>query len=157
MSIVSVWRRYLQVKVLSLIVAILVVGFGVLGVWNIRMQAAAVLEQHKEASRSLADAIVQSIESSMLAGRPDIVRVLSRGLHTLKDVEQITIFRTNGVEAFTDLATLEQVQQEASLDPDVIAKIRSMQVRPVRHMHHPLFQQAVDSETTQEPFETVND
>jgi signal transduction histidine kinase len=157
MSIVSVWRRYLQVKVLSLIVAILVVGFGVLGVWNIRTQAAAVLEQHKEAARSLADAIVPSIESSMLAGRPDIVRVLSRGLHTLKDVEQITIFRTNGVEAFTDLATLEQVQQEASLDPDVVAKIRSMQARPTRRMHHPLFQQAVDNGTTQELFETVND
>jgi len=90
MSIIGVWRRYLQIKVLSLIVAILVVGFGVLGVWNIRTQAAAVLEQHKEASRSLGDAIVQSIESSMLAGRPDIVRVLSRGLHTLKDIEQIT-------------------------------------------------------------------
>ena len=42
MSIVGVWRRYLQVKVLSLIVAILVVGFGVLGVWNIRTQAATV-------------------------------------------------------------------------------------------------------------------
>ena len=157
MSIVGVWRRYLQVKVLSLIVALLVVGFGVLGVWNIRTQAAAVLEQHKEASRSLADAIVQSIESSMLAGRPDIVRVLSRGLHTLKDVEQITIFRTNGVEAFTDLATLEQVQQEASLDPEVVAKIRSMQARPTRRMHHPRFQQAVDNGTTQELFETVND
>jgi hypothetical protein len=144
MSIVGVWRRYLQVKVLSLIVAILVVSFGVLWIWNIRTQAAAVLEQHKEASRSLADAIVQSIESSMLAGRPDIVRVMSQRLHTLKDVEQITIFRTNGVEAFTDLATLEEVQQGASLAPEVVDKIRSMQTLPTRSMHHPLFQQAVD-------------
>ena len=93
----------------------------------------------------------------MLAGRPDIVRVLSRGLRTLNDVEQITIFRTNGVEAFTDLATLEQVQQGASLDPEVVAKIRGMQARPTRSMHHPLFQQAVDNGTTQELFETVND
>ena len=157
MSIVGVWRRYLQVKVLSLIVAILVIGFGVLVVWNIRTQAAAVLEQYKETSRSLADAMVPSIESSMLAGRADIVRVLSRRLHTLNDVEQITIFRTNGVEAFTDLATLEEVQQGASLDPEVVAKIRSMQARPTRSMHHPLFQQAVDNGTTQELFEMVND
>jgi len=100
---------------------------------------------------------VQSIESSMLAGRPDIVRALSQRLHTLKDVEQITIFRTNGVEAFTDLTTLEEVQQGASLDPEVVNKIRSMQTPPTRSMHHPLFQQAVDSRTTQELFETVND
>jgi signal transduction histidine kinase len=156
MSIVSVWRRYLQVKVLSFIVAILVIGFGVLVVWNIRTQSWTFLDQYKEASRSLADAIVPSIESSMLAGRPDIVRVLSRDLHTLKDVEQITIFRTNGVEAFTDLATLEEVQQGTSLDPEVVAKIRGMQARPTRSMHHPLFQQAVDNGTTQELFETVN-
>ena len=70
MSIVGVWRRYTCRSRSSLIVAILVVGFGVLGVWNIRTQAAAVLEQHKEAARSLADAIVPSIESSMLAGGP---------------------------------------------------------------------------------------
>jgi len=156
MSIVGVWRRYLQVKVLSFIVAILVIGFGVLVVWNTRTQSWTFLDQYKEASRSLADAIVPSIESSMLAGRPDIVRVLSRDLHTLKDVEQITIFRTNGVEAFTDLATLEEVQQGTSLDPEVVAKIQGMQARPTRTMHHPLFQQAVDNGTTQELFETVN-
>jgi signal transduction histidine kinase len=60
------------------------------------------------------------------------------------------------VEAFTDLATLEEVQQGTSLDPEVVAKIRGMQARPTRSMHHPLFQQAVDNGTTQELFETVN-
>jgi hypothetical protein len=106
MNALGFLRRHLQAKILSLIVAILIVAFGVLGVWNIQYQSAALLEQSKEASRGLVDAIVQSIESGMLAGRPDIVRVLSRDLHTVREVEQVTIFRTNGVEAFADLATL---------------------------------------------------
>jgi signal transduction histidine kinase len=149
-------RRHLQAKVLSLIVAILIVGFGILGIWNIQYQSAALLKQSKEASRSLVDAIIQSIESGMLAGRPDIVRVLSRDLHTVREVEQLTIFRTNGVEAFADLATLEQVQREASLEPEVVDKIRKMEARPTRTMSHPLFQRAVESVETQEFVETAN-
>jgi signal transduction histidine kinase len=156
MNVLGWLRRRLQAKVLSLIVVILIVGFGVLGVWNIRMQSAALLEQSKEAARGLADAIVTSIESSMLEGRPDIVRVLSQHLHTVKEVEQITIFRTNGVEAFADLATLEQVQRDASLEPEVVAKIRRLEARPTRTMSHPLFQQAVERVETQEFFETVD-
>jgi len=156
MNALGFLRRHLQAKILSLIVAILIVAFGVLGVWNIQYQSAALLEQSKEASRGLVDAIVQSIESGMLAGRPDIVRVLSRDLHTVRGVEQVTIFRTNGVEAFADLATLEQVQREASLEPEVVAKIRKMEVRPTRIMSHPLFQKAVESVETQEFVETVN-
>jgi signal transduction histidine kinase len=156
MNALGFLRRHLQAKVLSLIVAILIVGFGVLGVWNIRYQSAALLKQSKEASRSLVDTMVKSVESGMLAGRPDIVRVLSRDLHTVREVEQLTIFRTNGVEAFADLATLEQVQREASLEPEVVDKIRKMEARPTRTMSHPLFQKAIESVETQEFVETVN-
>jgi hypothetical protein len=156
MNALGFLRRHLQAKVLSLIVAILIVGFGVLGVWSIRYQSAALLKQSKEASRSLVDTMVKSVESGMLAGRPDIVRVLSRDLHTVREVKQLTIFRTNGVEAFADLATLEQVQREASLEPEVVDKIRKMESRPTRTMSHPLFQKAIESVETQEFVETVN-
>ena len=156
MNVLGWLRRHLQAKVLTLIVIILIVGFGVLVVWNIRIQSTALLEQSKEAARVLADAMVKSIESSMLEGRPDIVRVLSRHLHTVKEVEQVTIFRTNGVEAFADLATLEQVQRDASLEPEVVDKIRRLEARPSRTMNHPLFQQAVERGETQEFFDTVD-
>src|SRR5262249_24189604 len=70
--------------------------------------------------------------------------------------EQLTIFRTNGVEAFADLATLEQVQRAAWLEPEVVDKIKKMEARPTRTMRHPLFQKAVESVETQEFIETVN-
>ena len=148
------WR--LQAKVVSLIVAILIIGFGVLVAWNIQRESAVLLEQHKEATRGFADAILKSIESGMLEGRPDIVRVLSRDLHTLKGVEQIIIFRRNGVEAFSDLATLEEVQRDASLEPEVANKIRQMAAPPTRTISHELFRKAVESVEAQELFESVN-
>src|SRR4029434_4696286 len=130
MHVLGWLRRHLQAKVLSCIVVILLVGFGILGVWNIRMQSAVLLEQRKEAARGLADAIVTSIESSMLEGRPDIVRVLSRHLHTVKEVEQITIFRTDGVEDFADLdaivTSIESSMLEGRTD---IVRVLS------RHLH----------------------
>src|SRR5215475_7334077 len=106
MNALGFLRRHLQAKVLSLIVAILIVGFGVLGVWNIRYQSATLLEQSKEASRGLVDTMVKSVESGMLAGRPDIVRVLSLDLHTVRERDPLSIFPTKGVEAFSDLASL---------------------------------------------------
>jgi F0F1-type ATP synthase assembly protein I len=51
MNVLGWLQRHLQAKVLSFIVVILIVGFGVLGVWNIRMQSAVLLEQRQEAAR----------------------------------------------------------------------------------------------------------
>jgi signal transduction histidine kinase/DNA-binding response OmpR family regulator len=156
MSALGFLTRRLQVKVVSLIVTILTIGFGVLVVWNIQRSSAALLEQHKEATRDLAEAVLKSIESNMLEGRPDIVRALSRDLHTLKGVEQIIIFRRNGVEAFADLATLEEVRRDASLEPEVVDKIRKMAAPVTRTISHEIFRKAVDSVETQELFENIN-
>jgi signal transduction histidine kinase/HAMP domain-containing protein len=148
------WR--LQAKVVSLIVAILIIGFGILVAWNIQHESAVLLEQHKEATRGFADAILKSIENSMLEGRPDIVRMLSRDLHTLKGVEQVVVFRRNGVEAFTDLATLQEVQRDASLEPEVTDRISKMEAPATRTIDHELFRKAVERVEMQELFETVN-
>ena len=45
MHVLGWLRRHLQAKMLTCIVVILLVGFGVLGGWNIRMQSAVLLEQ----------------------------------------------------------------------------------------------------------------
>ena len=42
----------------------------------------------------------------------------------------LTIYRRNGVEAFTDLATLREVSKEAELPRDVVATIEKMRSEP---------------------------
>src|SRR5437899_11127559 len=53
-------------------------------------------------------------------------------------VEGFTIYRRNGVEAFTDLATAGDVARRAGLAPEVLANISKMQRAPGAPMSGPL-------------------
>ena len=66
----------------------------------------------------------------MLQERPDITRGLIQDLKSSSPVEGLTIYRRNGVEAFTDLATLREVSKEAELPKDVVASIEKMRREP---------------------------
>ncbi len=59
-------RRHLQAKVISLIVAILILGFGILVILNIQRGSRELITQNRETSRLLAAAIVASIDNGML-------------------------------------------------------------------------------------------
>jgi hypothetical protein len=67
MRLIDFFRRRLQVKVISLIVVILILGFGVLVMLNIQRESNALIAKNRETSRLLASTIVESIENGMLA------------------------------------------------------------------------------------------
>jgi class 3 adenylate cyclase/HAMP domain-containing protein len=64
------------------------------------------------------------------------------------------VYRRNGVEAFTDLATLREVSKEAELSKDVMASIQRMRREPGRPMAGPLFTRAVETLQAQEALES---
>ena len=150
-------RHHLRFKVAALIVAILIVGFGVLVILNIRRESETLIAAHREAARLLGSSILTSIENGMLEGRPDSTRMLVQELKTeLKDLRQLGVYRRNGVEAFTDLATVNEVNQNAGLEPALIERISKMQRAPGERFSHPLFERAVQTIQPQEMEETVN-
>lgn len=157
MALADLFRRHLRVKVISLILAILILGFGVLVILNIRREAQAVVAGNKEAARLLAASIVSSIENGMLEGRPDIIRRLVHELKgELKDVRRLEVYRRNGVEAFTDLETVNEVNRIAGLDAGLIERISKMRREPGARISHPLFTRAVETISAQETYEAVN-
>jgi class 3 adenylate cyclase/HAMP domain-containing protein len=137
-----------------MIVAVLILGFGASTVWSIRRESALLIEQNKSAARRLLAALVASIEAAMLQERPDVTRAVIAELRTTSPVEGLDIYRRNGVEAFTDLATLEEVKKNADLAPEVLKNIEKMQRRPGRPMTGPRFSAALATVTTQEELET---
>jgi HAMP domain-containing protein len=138
------FRQSLRVKVIALIVAILILGFGTLMVVNIRREAATLVLGHQETVRLLSGAILAAIENGMLEGRPDIIRQLVSELKAqLKDVRRIDVYRRNGVEAFTDLETVDEVNRIAGLEPSLIDRITKMKREPGARIDHPLFAEAV--------------
>jgi len=71
-------------------------------------------------------------------------------------VEGLTVYRRDGIEAFTDTATMKQVAEEAGLPKDVMASIEKMAHPAGPPVTGPLFQRAVDTLQTQESIDKVN-
>jgi class 3 adenylate cyclase len=146
-------RLRLTAKITALIAAVLIVGFGVSTLVTIQREADLLVEQSKASARRLVAAVVASIETAMLQERPDITRELIQDLRTSSPVEGLTVYRRNGVEAFTDLATLREVSKEAELSPQVVSSIEKLRRDPGKPMTGALFQRAVETLETQEALE----
>jgi hypothetical protein len=111
-------RERLRAKVLALVVGILVLGFGLLLALNLGRERHALEERHRETARLLAASILTAVENGMIEARPDIIRRLLQELRAqLRDVRRIDIHRRNGVEAFTDLETVEAVNAGSKPSP----------------------------------------
>ncbi len=155
MMLLDPLRRSLRVRVIALIVGILIVGFGLLVILNIRREAQVLVAANQETARLLAASILSSIESGMLEGRPDVIRRLVTDLKSeLKDVRRLDVYRTNGVEAFADLETVNKVDNLAGLDPEVVERISKMRREPGARISHPLFTRAVETIAPQEGYES---
>ena len=150
------FQSRLALKITLLIVVVLIIGFGTSTIWTIQREAALLVEQNKLAARDLTKSIVASIEGAMLQERPDVTRTVIQELKGASPVQALVIYRRNGVEAFTDLATLDEVKKNADLSPDVMANIRKMQRAPAATLSGPLFESAVESLKTQESLDVRN-
>jgi class 3 adenylate cyclase/HAMP domain-containing protein len=144
------FRSRLATKITVLIVVVLIIGFGASTVWTIQREADLLVEQNKVAARRLTMSIVASIEGAMLQERPDVTRTVVQELKGSSPVEGLAIYRRNGVEAFTDLATLAEVQRNADLPREVMANIKKMARAPAAPLGGPLFQRALETLKTQE-------
>ena len=114
-------RIRLTAKITVLIILVLIVGFGIATILTIKRESELLVEQNKMAARQLIGTLVSSIETAMLSERPDITRGIIADLRNSKLVQGLVVYRRNGVEAFTDLATLREVSKEAELPKDVMA------------------------------------
>jgi hypothetical protein len=147
-------RIRLTAKITVLIILVLIVGFGIATILTIKRESELLVEQNKMAARQLIGTLVSSIETAMLSERPDITRGIIADLRNSKLVQGLVVYRRNGVEAFTDLATLREVSKEAELPKDVMASIEKMRREPGRTMAGPLFTRALETLQMQEALES---
>ena len=149
-------RSRLTTKITLVIIAVLMIGFGIATIWSIRVQSATLLEQSKLAAKRQTETIVASIEGAMLQERPDVTRSVLQELKGSSPVEGLTIYRANGTEAFTDLSTLTQVMKNAELSKEVLENIRRMQRPAGAANHSPAFKRAVETLKSQDSLEVEN-
>ena len=151
----NAWRKSLSMKIALLIAIILIAGFGVLLILNIRQETGDRVEKNRETARMLAASISASIENGMIDGRPDIIRRLVNDLKSeLKDVRHLEIYRRNGVEAFSDLETVKELEMAGYIDSNLVERISKMSRQPGARITHPYFTRAVQTAEPQEIYES---
>ena len=146
-------RGRLAVKISILIVVVLIIGFGVSTILTVQREADLLVEQSKVSARRLTATLVASIEGAMLQERPDVTRTVLYELKTSTPVEGLSIFRRNGVEAFSDMTTAMEVDKNAGLAKDVLDNIKRMARAPGQAASGPQFLRAVELLKTQESLE----
>jgi class 3 adenylate cyclase/HAMP domain-containing protein len=148
-------RSRLATKIMLMIVAVLIVGFGASTIWTIQRQSDLLIGQNKMAARRLTAAVIAAVEGAMLQERPDVTRSFIAELKVLFP-GRLDVYRRNGVEAFTDLETATEVARNAGLAPEVLQNIAKMQRAPGQRMTGEIFQRAVQTQKTQEELEVAN-
>lgn len=152
----QMFRHTLRVKVISLTLAILVAGFGSLVILNIRSASQALVAGNRETAELLTASITKSIENGMLEGHPDIILRLVQELKTaLRDVRVLDVYRRNGVEAFSDLKTVEEIEAGGMLGESLVQRLMKMRRTPGKTINDPLFTRAVETIVAQETYETT--
>jgi class 3 adenylate cyclase/HAMP domain-containing protein len=150
-------RSSLTVKIVLVIEAVLILGFGASTLLTIERQHAALLEQSKAEARRVTAVVIAGMETAMLQERPDVTRVLIQELRAAPPVAALDVYRRNGVEAFADLATLQEVERNAGLAEDVFKKIASLRQEPGRPLSGPHFTRALETQQPQESLEDTGD
>src|SRR5215470_19097670 len=143
-------RVRLATKITVLIVVVLIIGFGASTIVTIQREAQLLVDQNKLAVRRLTATLVASIEGAMLQERPDVTRTVLDELKASFPVDELTIYRRNGVEAFTDLTTMMEVDKNAGLAKEVMDNIKKMVRTPGKAMSGPVFQRAIETLKPQE-------
>ncbi len=150
------FRSRLAMKIGLLIVAVLIIGFGASTIVTIQRESTALVEQNEMAVRRLTATVVASIEGAMLQGRPDVTRTMIQELKASSVVSDFIVYRRNGVEAFTDLATATEVAKTGNLSKEVMQNLARMQRAPGATMSNPRFTQALETLRIQESVEVQN-
>lgn len=149
-------RHSLPIKVTSLVVVILVLGFGGLMIVNIQRESSSRVAKYEDTARLLATTITTSIQNGMLESRPDIIiRTVRDMRQKLKEVRGIELYRRNGVPAFTDMETAEAVNKYTGLEPELIQRISKMRAASGPPINDPLFTRAVEKQILLQSYENL--
>jgi len=108
----SSWFTSLRAKIALLIAILSLVAFGVLFIAFIAVHN-ELREDFNDERMTLVESFVNgTLKPIMLTGRaPELMPILVKNYKHLTETEDITIIRTNGVEAFTDDETIKAVNE----------------------------------------------
>ena len=104
-------RNNLDVKILSVVMVALFIGFGAITIIQIDKESKDMLEQNQLKVKLLATSVEKSIQNYMMEGRVDLIRRLLSDIRNSKEVERLEIIKRDGTLAFSDFSTIEKISK----------------------------------------------
>lgn len=101
-GVIGIFRRSIEAKVLGLVTLLLLAGISLFAWVNTRSVGEDMRAQQQQNSHVLAASVHQSLESSMLTGKPEHTRQALQDLREVSDVKQVEIFNVSGDAVFND-------------------------------------------------------
>ncbi len=116
--LVKLFSSRLELKILSLVMILVVAGFGVFAIFNVRQTSVALRTQKEDSNSVLSSQVVSSIQNTMLAGKGPQATSALDNLRNVPEVDRIQVFSTQGQEVFA--SNLGVSQQPVSQVFDVL-------------------------------------
>ncbi len=104
-------RKSLTSKILVLTLTIIVVGIGAVVTYFLNAQNRDLVQERAASAEQQVAVLYESIKNNMLVGTAPIARGLLNDLKQVPSIREITLFRANGQEAFSDDSTIQAVNQ----------------------------------------------
>jgi methyl-accepting chemotaxis protein len=96
----NIFRTSIEAKIMGLVAIMMLIGFGVFAVVNIRQEESDLVGQQENSNRVLVTSVSSGVRTSMLQGTPEFTTRTLDDLRGIGDVNQIKVFSNNGKEAF---------------------------------------------------------
>ncbi len=103
--------KTLKGKAALFILAVSMVGLGTLVAVFFRTERSMLGEFHNEKLRLVEDFVMGTLKPMMLTGHGNLMSEVMGNYKNIPDLKEIVIARTDGVEAFTDGATMDKVNE----------------------------------------------
>ncbi|MBL7048158.1 MAG: diguanylate cyclase [Nitrospira sp.] len=120
--------KHIGYKIILVFGSVLIVVMLILGFFFTVHQERSILAQNKRNMAKLTQSVAEGLQTIMIAGYADVAETFADRLHNVPDVIGFDILRTNGLEAFKDNITIDDVNRrigsEEFLPRDEVSELR---------------------------------
>ena len=95
------FRGRIEAKIMGIVAVIMVVGFAVYGILNVRQEQNDLVNQQEDANMALVSSVSNGVKASMLEGKPAYTTKVLSDMVGVGDVSQVKVFGIDGQEQFS--------------------------------------------------------
>ncbi len=99
--LLNIFRTSIEAKIMGLVAILMLVGFGVFGIVNIRQGQNDLVSQQEQGNQALVNSVSSGVKASMLEGKPEYTTKVLGDLRGVGDVSQIRVYSIDGKEQFS--------------------------------------------------------